>query len=144
MVSGEGVGRGVRGRDTARLDASVHDVFRSVPACCSPRGSPSVMTVHMLAGAPPPTDVRCVCLNLEGGNKVDEEGFSVQGQAGCWRKACFSSAAVRKGALRDVGRRVQEPQPEDFPGAGSRGKVRCGGVPSSDSVCHSCATWARE
>ena len=33
---------------------------------------------------------------------------------------------------------VSEPQPGDFPGTGDRGKVCCGGVPSSDSVCHSC------
>ena len=45
-----------------------------------------------------------------------EEGFSVQGKAGCWRKACFCSAAVRKDACRDVGRWLKEPQPEDFPG----------------------------
>ena len=32
-----GVGRGLRGRDTARLDASLHDVIRSVPACVNPR-----------------------------------------------------------------------------------------------------------
>ena len=37
MVCGEGVGRGLRGRDTARLDASLHDVIRSVPACGDPR-----------------------------------------------------------------------------------------------------------
>ena len=41
MVSGEGVGRGSRGRDTARLDALLHDVIRSVPACGN-------MTVHVL------------------------------------------------------------------------------------------------
>ena len=65
-----------------------------------------------------------------------EEGFFAQGQAGCWEKACFSSAAVSKVACRDVGRRVSEPQP------GNRERVCCGIVPSSDSVCHSCATWA--
>ena len=40
----------------------------------------------------------------------------MQGKAGCWRKACFCSAAVRKDACRDVGGWLQEPQPEDFPG----------------------------
>ena len=66
-------------------------------------GSMSIMIVHMLSGAPLPIHVQSVGLNL-GGNKVDEEGFSVQGKVGCWRKACFSSAAVRKDACRDVGR----------------------------------------
>ena len=51
-------------------------------------GSLSFMIVHMLSGAPLPIHVRSVVLNLEG-NKVDEEGFSVQGQARCWGKACF-------------------------------------------------------
>ena len=51
-----------------------------------------------------------------------EEGFSVQGQAGCRGIASFSSAAVRKGACRDVGRRVSEPQPEDFPGIRKSGE----------------------
>ena len=37
MVSGEGVGRGLRGKDTARLDASLHDAIRSVLACGNPR-----------------------------------------------------------------------------------------------------------
>ena len=32
MVSGEGVGQGLRERDTARLDASFYNVIRSVPA----------------------------------------------------------------------------------------------------------------
>ena len=36
-VSGEGSGRELRGEDTSRLDASLHDVIRSVPACCFPR-----------------------------------------------------------------------------------------------------------
>ena len=36
MFCRQGVGRGLRGRDTARLDASLHDVIRSVPACCYP------------------------------------------------------------------------------------------------------------
>ena len=74
---------------------------------------------------------------------MDDEGFSVQGQAGCWGKLAFSSA-VKKGACRDVGRMVSEPQPEDFPGTGNREKVCCGGVPSSDSYCHSCASWASD
>ena len=73
-----------------------------------------------------------------------QKGFAVQGKAGCWGKACFSSAAVRKDAFRDVGRWLQEPQPEDFPGTGNQGKVCSVGVPSSDSFCHSCATWARQ
>ena len=88
------------------------------------------MTVHMLGGAPLPIHVRCVCL---GRNEVVQEGFSVQGKAGCCRNACFSSAAVRKDACRDVGRWLQEPQPEDFPGTGNQGKVCCVGIPSSDS-----------
>ena len=67
--------------------------------------------------------------------------FSVQGKAGCWRKACFSSAAVRKDACRDVGWSLQEPQPEDFPGGRNQGKVCCVAVPSSDSFSHSRATW---
>ena len=37
MVCGEGVGRGSRGRDTARLDALLRDVIHSVPACGNPR-----------------------------------------------------------------------------------------------------------
>ena len=37
MVSGEGIGRELRGRDTARLDVSLHGIIRSVPACCYPR-----------------------------------------------------------------------------------------------------------
>ena len=146
MASGEGVGRGLRGRDTARLDVSLHDVIRSVPACCFPRiqGLPEyydcsyarwcTSSNSRLERGPEPRE----------GNNVAEEGFSAQGKTGCWRKACFSSAAVRKAACRDVAWWVEEPQPEDFPGAGNHGKVCCGGVPSSDSFCHSCATWARQ
>ena len=37
IVCGEGVGRGSRGRDIARLDALLHDVIHSVPACGNPR-----------------------------------------------------------------------------------------------------------
>ena len=37
MVCGEGVGRVSRGRDTARLDALLHDVIHSVLACGHPR-----------------------------------------------------------------------------------------------------------
>ena len=37
MVCGEGVGRGLRGRDTARLDVSLHNAIRLVPACGNPR-----------------------------------------------------------------------------------------------------------
>ena len=61
-----GLGRRLRGRDTARLDASLHDVIRSVPGCCYPRiqGLPEYMTVHMLGGAPLPIHVQCVGLNL--------------------------------------------------------------------------------
>ena len=81
------------------------------------------MTVHMLGGAPLPIHVQCVGLNLGRRNKVVEEGFSVQGEAGCWEKTCFSSAAVRKASCRDVGRWVQDPQREDFPGAGNRDGV---------------------
>ena len=58
-----------------------------------------------------------------------EEGFSAQGQAGCWEKACFSSATVRKAACRDVGRRVSEPQLGDLPRSANREKARCGWVP---------------
>ena len=36
-VSGEGFGSVLRGWDTARLDVSLHDVIRPVPACCFPR-----------------------------------------------------------------------------------------------------------
>ena len=34
--------------------------------------------------------------------------------------SCFSSAGVRKGAWRDVGRSQRKPQPGDFPGSGNR------------------------
>ena len=45
----------------------------------------------------------------------------------------MSFAAVRKDAYRDVGRWLQEPQPEDFTGTGNQGKVCCVGIPSLDS-----------
>ena len=81
----------LKGWDTARLDVSLHDVIHPVPACCFPRiqGLPEFMTVHMLVGAPP-----FLCkVRQDVGEKL---------------------AAVRKGACRDVGWRVSEPQPEDF------------------------------
>ena len=135
----------LRGWDTARLDASLHDVIRPVPACCFPRiqGLPEFYDCSH-ARESTSSDSRPVRGPELRGNKVDEEGFSVQGQAGCWGKVCFSSAAVRKGACRDVGRRVSEPHARDLPGTGNRGKVCCSWVPSSDSVCHSCASWARQ
>ena len=53
-------------------------------------------------------------------------------------------SSCQKSCMRDVGRRVSVPQPGDFQGSGNRGKVCCGWVPSSDSVCHSCPTLARQ
>ena len=75
-----------------------------------------------------------------------EEGFSslckVRQDVG--EKLAFPQQLSEKGACRDVGRRVSEPQRGVVPGSGTREKVCCGWVPSSDSVCHSCATWARQ
>ena len=131
MVSGEAVGRGLRGRDTARLDVSLHDVIRSVPACCYPRiqGLPeyydcsyarwSTSSNSRPVRGPEPR---------ERGTKWMRRGSLCKVRQDFWGKACFSSAAVRKGACRDVGRWVSEPRPEDFPGTGNRGKVCCGGV----------------
>ena len=91
MVCCEGVGRGLRGRDTARSGALQH------PAC-NPRsqGLP-VMTVQMFGGPSLLVHVRCVGLNLGGGNEVVEEGFSVQGKAGCWRQVCFFLSSCQEG-----------------------------------------------
>ena len=45
MVCGEGIGGGSRGRHTARLDALLHDVIRSVHVEIPEfKGPPSIMT----------------------------------------------------------------------------------------------------
>ena len=105
MRCGEGVGKGLRGRDTARLDASLHDVIRSVPACCDSR----------IQGLPEYYD----CSYARWGscsNSRPVRGHQPRGRGGTkWVEG--------RGACRDVGRLVSEPQTEDFPGTGNRGKV---------------------
>ena len=126
MVSGEGVGRGSRGRDTARLDALLHDVIRSVPACGNPRIQ-GLLEYYDWSYARWSTSSNSRLERrpeLRGGTKWSRRG---------------SLCKVRQ----DAGE-LQEPQLEDFPGAGNQGKVCCVGVPSPDSFCHSCATWARQ
>ena len=81
-------------RETKRVKGEGHCTVGCFVARCNSFCSctllfPSIMTVQVLGGAPSLIHVRCVGLNL-GGNAVVDEGFSAQGQAGCWGKACFS------------------------------------------------------
>ena len=100
MVSGEGVGRGLRGRDTAWMDVSLHGVIRSVPACCSPRiqGLPEFSDCSYARWSISSRSRPERGLELRGGgNKVVEEGFSVQGMLG--KSLLFLSTMSRRGPV---------------------------------------------
>ena len=87
------------------------------------KGSPSIMIIHLLGGTPFPIHVRSVVMN-------SGEKQSVQGGVLCARLLFLMS---RRG-----------PVAMKAPTAGNEAEVCCVGVPSSDSICHSCATWARQ
>ena len=128
MVSGEGVGGGSRGRDTARLDALLHDVIRSVPACGNPR----------IQGLPEYYDCSYARWSTSSNSRL-ERGSELRGGTKWFRRGSLCKVRQDAGEL-------QEPQLEDFPGAGNQGKVCCVGFPPWTPFVtrHSCATWARQ
>ena len=98
------------------------------------------LSVHMLGGAPLPNSRPERGPEPRGVNKVDDEGFFVaKARQDIGEKLAFPQQLSEKLHVETWAGGCQ-PQPEDFPGTGNRGKVCCGWVPSSDSVCHSCAT----
>ena len=60
------------------------------------KGVPSIMTVHLLGGAPPPIHVRCVGLNLGGGTKWSRRGSLCKARQDVGEKLAFPQQLSEK------------------------------------------------
>ena len=114
--SGEGIGSVLRGWDTARLDVSLHDVIRPVPACCFPRtqGLPEFHNCSYARESTSSNSRWCVGLNL-GEKQSCRGGVLCARSGGMFGKSLLFLSSCQKGCMSrrtPVGVRTSE----TFPG----------------------------
>ena len=137
MAGGVGVCGGLGVRCTARMDESLHDGIHSVSA----RPISRIKGFSEYRGH---SRARWNARSERGEKQPRSRGGSLcQVRHTAGEKLAFPQQASGKVHVEMWAGRFESPT-EDYPGSGNQAEVCCVGVPSSDSCCHSCATWARQ